>query len=476
MLTTTSLEKAGRAVEDFHDLIGLGLINAGGEFVSTLQYPPMTQYPAMKEEDFLKGYLPAPGEPLVVYAHIPFCMQLCSFCHYPNIVAVSDSEKDVYLDHLDKEMGIYLGRLGLGRAKARSILIGGGTPTFLTPAQLDRFLARFTSRLEIGPSAPFSCDLDPLTVIGYEGRERLKALKSFGVNRVSMGIQSFSDDMLRSMNRHHNTADTIRAIAQVKELGLELDVELIYGYPGETEERWARTLRQAVSYEVDEIMIYRLKIIPNAVKEGAITGLRGRRGDMLLSNDEDVRLKAIALDILEESGYAETLSRCFSRDPGGFSHYLYDTMVYQLDTAGFGCYAMSKLRDRSAQNTYDMKEYLAAVRDGRLPVKTGMLRTRDQQLRRNLILPLKQRELSKKQYLERTGAGAGAVFGDKLDLLKRYGLLEEDAEFLRLTRKGRFFSDEVTQLFYHPDCLPFPKEKYKDGPLNPYLDNGTLVR
>jgi len=87
---------------------------------------------------------------------------------------------------------------------------------------------------------------------------------------------------------------------------------------------------------------------------------------------------------------------------------------------------------------------------------------------------LENRDLLKQQFQDRLGVAAQEVFGRKITLLKEHGLLEEDAEYLRPTKTGRFFIDEITQSFYHPDFLPFPRDKYKDGPLNPYLDNETL--
>lgn len=474
MTDKTLDEKASRAVGEFHELIELGLINEGGEFISTLQYPPMIQLPPISEADFLKGYVQPKDGRFILYAHIPFCMKLCNFCHYPNIVPVSDGEKDVYLDHLEKEMGLFLARLGRDRLRPHSMLVGGGTPTFLSPAQLERFMKFYTSRAEMDYPTQFTFDADPLTLIGYEGRERLKILKAHKVDRISMGVQAFSDDMLSRMNRHHTGADTVRAIGQVREMGFKLDIELIYGYPEETEEHWAGAVEQAAACGADEIMIYRLKIIPNAIHAGAVTGLLDKREDVLRSNDRAIRMKAIALALLEKHGFAETIGRSFSRDPKVYSYYRDGFMGRQQDTVSFGFYAMSMLRDRSVQNSYDLKEYYRAIDDGRMPVKTGLIRNRDQQLRRNIALPLKNRELSKAQFLEMTGAGAGDAFGKKIGLLKKYGLLEEDAAFLRPTKKGRFFIDEMTQFFYHPDFLPFPRKKYREGPLNPYIDNVTL--
>lgn len=474
MTDSTLLEKTSQTVREFHELRGHGLINKDGEFVSTLQYPPMMRFQQIKEEDYFRGYTPPNAGLFTFYAHLPFCMKRCNFCHIPNIITTSDSEKDVYFDHIDKEMDIYRRRLGLDKFKARNMLLGGGTPTFATPAQLERFLKSYTSRVELGPQTQFTCDIDPLTVIGYEGRERLKILKAYGVNRLSLGAQSFSDDMLRDMNRHHNYADTARAIEQVKEIGFKLEIELIYGYPGETEEHWAGALSQALASGTDEVMIYRLICIPNEARPGAVTRLLDTRENVLKFNENQIKLKAIGYAILEDAGWGETVERSFSKDLTLFSQYRNDFMGCQRETIGFGYYALTMLRDRSAQNTMNLKEYYQAIDENRLPLKTGMIRNKDQQLRRNILMPFENRDLLKEQFLDMTGVPVNEVFGKKIALLKKYGLLEEDAQFLKPTKKGRFFIDDLTQFFFHPEYLPFPKEKYAAGPLNPYLDNEAL--
>ncbi len=475
MLNPDMLEEARKSVAEFHELIRLGFINKTGEFVSVHMYPPMMQHPPMKGGDIFKGYIPRKNGQFAVYAHIPFCIQQCAFCYYPNVIGASENEKDAYLDCMDREMGICLQKLGMDRLKARSILLGGGTPTHMSPAQMKRFLGFFTSRLDMSAMTQFGCDLDPLTMLGYEGRERMRILRGAGVSRLALGAQSFSDAILKKMGRHHNNADNIRAIGVAKEMGFKLNLELICDYPGETPEQFLAIVKQAMSLDVDEIMIYRLKIIPCAINPCAINKLLDSRPDPLSSNDEQIAVKSMARDTLRSGGYRETLTRVFSKTAADYSHYAKDYMGDQYDTVGFGYYAMCQLHDRFCQSTYDLKEYCRELEAGRLPIMNGLIRSRDQQFRRSLLMPLKGNlAVSKEAYRERTGTAMSEVFGKKIDLLKKYGLLEEDAEFLKATEKGRFYADEIAHFFFHPDLMPFPREQYADGPLNPYNDNETM--
>ncbi|MHB9138621.1 MAG: coproporphyrinogen-III oxidase family protein, partial [Victivallaceae bacterium] len=138
------LENAQPFMEQYRMLKEAGFINQSGDFFPSVHYPPITMYQSISQEELFQSYRMPSDELFDIYAHIPFCQQRCIFCHYP--VKLGDHyelEKDHYLSALEKEMDIYMGVLGLDKIKARSILIGGGTPTYLSAAQLRRFLDFF---------------------------------------------------------------------------------------------------------------------------------------------------------------------------------------------------------------------------------------------------------------------------------------------------------------------------------------------
>ena len=158
----TELKKiAEERVEDFRKLQKEGLICLDGDFFPSVHYPPITMYPPISAEDLFKDYQHPSDGLFDLYVHIPFCIQHCVFCHYPVKIGEMSEEKDRYLDALEKEMDIYLSILGLKKIKARAILAGGGTPTYLQPSQLDRFLKFFTKRLDMNSMTQFSFDVDP---------------------------------------------------------------------------------------------------------------------------------------------------------------------------------------------------------------------------------------------------------------------------------------------------------------------------
>ena len=184
------VQRALERVADFNRFREEGLICRDGDFFPSVHYPPITMYDQPQEEELFSGYqLPADGK-LDVYAHIPFCKQRCIFCHYPVMLGKKQAEMDQYLVALEKEMDIYMARLGIDKIKARSILVGGGTPSYLSPEQLQHFLKFFTKRLDMSEVEQFNWDVDPSTLVGEIGLERLKILRDFGSDRLTLGIQS----------------------------------------------------------------------------------------------------------------------------------------------------------------------------------------------------------------------------------------------------------------------------------------------
>jgi oxygen-independent coproporphyrinogen-3 oxidase len=319
----------------------------------------------------------------------------------------------------------------------------------------------------------FSYDVDPLTLLGLEGMERLKILKSFGVSRLTIGIQSFDDVILKSMNRHHTAKDAVDAIQRVREIGFKINLEFIFGYPGQTLEAWAETVEKAISFGVEEIQLYRLKIVPYGDHMGAILKKFTKNSDDFVEIKQVFMMKQVAISLLSQHGYYENLRRVFTRKIEDFSHYANNQCCNLFDQIGFGLSAFSSLRDRFGLNTQYFEKYYSLINQGKLPLDRGLLRDKDAQVRWNLILPLKNRKVHKKYFQKMAGVSLDTIFREKIKKLKDFNLIYEDDKVLALTELGSFFADEVCQQFHHPDFMPFPRSAYARGKLYPY-DDSTL--
>ncbi len=463
------VNKAQERIEDFNRLKQAGLIPIHGEFFAAgVHYPPITLYKPITQEEMFKNYTLPPDGMFDIYVHIPFCIKRCLFCHYPSLYKAPDSKKDEYLDAMEKEMDIYMNVLGIDNIKARSILIGGGTPTDLSPRQLKRFLEFFSKRVDISKCKQFNYDVDPATLVGEDGLERLKIIRDFGGDRLTIGVQSFDEKILKRMNRSHDVKTAVESIENCKKFGYQLNIEFIFGHPGQNYKNWIEVLEKAISFDLEEIQLYRLKIEPYGDQVGTIKKFRQYHPDELPSPEEAIIMKQIAIDLLAENGYNENLRRVFTKKRSFISHYAFNQCCQLLDEIGFGLTAFSSLRDRFILNTQYFDEYYKQVQSGRLPLNRGIVRNKEQQIRWSTILPLKNYFIRKKLFNRINGLNVTEVYAEKIALLKQYDLVGETEERIELTRLGSFFADEVVQQFYEFEHLPYSMSDYSDGPLNPY--------
>lgn len=463
------LIKARRRIGEVKRLQAAGLICHDGDFVPSVHYPPITQYSPITEDELFSDYTLPDDELFDVYVHIPFCERRCTFCHYPVKYGQQVNEKNRYLDALEKEMDIYMNRLNIDKIKTRSILIGGGTPTFLTIEQLERFFQFFCERIDLTNCTQFNYDVDPSTLVGEHGLERLRIMKDYGVDRLTIGVQSLDDDILKIMNRPHDAQTAIDSIENSRRFGYQINIEFIFGHPGETIENWIDVMEKAARLPVDEIQLYRLKVLAYGDLQGTIIKHRPR----IPSFDETMMMKQIAIDILAEHGFYENLRRVYSKKKKHYSHYAYNQCCNLYDQIGFGQTAFSSLRDRFVLNTQYFDEYYSNINKGKLPLNRGYIRNKEQHIRWAIILPLKNSELKKEYFEKITGINFDNIFRKKVERLKQFGLIEDNGEIVHLTELGAFVADEVVEQFNSNEFMPFPSDAYVRGPLYPYADNNS---
>jgi oxygen-independent coproporphyrinogen-3 oxidase len=468
------LERARMRLNDLSRLRELGIVAKHADFSpSGTHYPPITKYDPITEDEMFEGYtMPSDGK-LDVYAHIPFCRQRCTFCHYPlKLGPKLEAEKDRYLAAINKEMELYRRRLGVDRIQPRSILVGGGTPTFLTPEQLRRFLTSFNRHVDLHAASQFSYDVDPNTLIGADGAERLKIMREFGVDRLTIGVQSLVPEVLRYMNRHHGREESLEAIKASKEAGFKVNIEFIFGYPGQTLDNWIDVIEEACQLDADEIQLYRLKVEAYGDYQGPIKQVKEKKPSNVPTNEDAIMMKQLAIDVLREYGYEEKiLRRVFTRNEKDYSHYAHNQCCLLYDEVGFGLATFSSLRDRFVLTTSNFDEYYAKIESGHLPVNRGLVRSREDLVRWATIVPLKNRTIRKRDFTRITGLRFEQVYREKIAKLIEAGIVVENDRAASLTVLGRFFADEVVQQFFAPEHLPFPAADYASGPLHPLNDN-----
>ena len=459
--------RAQQRVVDHNELQNAGLIAQSGQFFPAgIHYPPITMVPPSTPEDFLRGYKPLNQDEFVLYVHIPYCARRCTFCHYPVVTGKGQSEMETYVDLLGAEMDLWLQHLGIDRFRARSVLIAGGTPTYFEPKLFRRFHEVFEKRVDMDHCSQVTYDVHPEDLLGTAGAERIAMMKSFGSDRLTLGLQSLDNDVLKKMNRGHTEQEAYQAIDAMRKGGIDdICIEFIFGYPNVSTDLWIETLEKGIATDVQEIQLYRLKIPAYGDSPGPVQNLFQKHPEHFPAPEEAILQKQIGILLLEQHGFYENLTRVFTREPTHISHYAADQCCQQLDCIGIGQSAFSSLHDRFAINNPDIGQWAAAVKAGNIPLNRGIIRNRDDDLRWHIVLPLKNSMVNKTTFHNRTGERAEEVFRNELDALASYGLVAEDENVIQLTPKGRFFADEICAQFHHPKWLPFSSENYNKGPL-----------
>jgi len=455
-ITLAKQEMSDIGIENIRDS-GI-LPERGAKFFPVIGYPPLTMFSDMDEKPLFENFEQRPPKPLIGYAHIPFCPSRCTFCHWITKTKSKSEEVDIYLDYLEREMILYKQHLGVDAIPVQSVLVGGGTPTYPSARQMERFMKMYNTHYDLSKCTQFSVEAEPGTLLGKEGFERLRVMEDYGVNRISLGVQSFDDDILRYMGRVHTHDDTLTSIKQMRNAGIDnIFIDMIYGYPNQTTEMWVKHMLETVSLDIEGFQLYRLRIKQHGDRQGNILVQANKHPERFPDTDTVLLMKTLGILIAERSGYHEYQTRIFARKAEHISHYLRDWAADLADVAGVGVSAWSTLRGVFAINVGDanLQNYYSLIDQGKVAINRGKLRTDDDEIRRSFILPLKNMKVNKQQFTERTGKTINDYFTDEISWLKQLNLLEEDNQSVWLTQLGRFFADEVATQFFNPDYMPF---------------------
>lgn len=451
--------RAGLAEFDLQSVKQSGILpKEGQDFFPVVSYPPVIKYDQFKEEQMFQDFKRRPARPMIGYLHIPFCPSRCTFCHWITNTKSKDDEVATYINYVEKEIQLLKHQLQLEKIPVSSVLWGGGTPTYPKPAQLEKLLKIYTTHFDLSECSQFSVEAEPTTLLGPDGMERLRLMKDYGVNRISLGVQSFDEQILRTMGRVHSHLQSLEALENIRKAGFDNSyIDLIYGYPGQTLEHWIQTLLDASQLDIDGYQLFRLRIKQTGDRKGNIVNMLEKKPDMFHSADDIFLMKYLGKIISEENGFHEYQRRIFSKQVDTSSHYLRDWFLKLYDVVSVGVSAWSILRGNFSLNVgdKDLGRYYAYMNQGKLPINRGKQLSFDDIARRSFMLPLKNDYLDKRFYHDYVGADANDLFTDEISRMSQLGMLEQDDKKIYLTQKGNFFADEVTTQFFHPDYIVF---------------------
>ncbi|MCM1539282.1 MAG: radical SAM family heme chaperone HemW [bacterium] len=379
--------------------------------------------------------------PLSIYLHIPFCVRKCLYCDFLSAPASVDRIES-YVNLLQREIQAASDNGQLQGYEAATVFFGGGTPSLLSSFQMERILCKLSNVIPVRADAEITLEMNPGTVT----RETLAEIKSLGVNRISIGVQSFQDHELALLGRIHSAAEVYRLWEWTEELSFSnRNIDLMSGIPGQTEERFRDTLDRAASLVPEHISAYSL-----IVEEG--TPFSRMYPDGAVDEETDRRLYALTKTLLKEHGYARYEISNYARDGYACRHNL--TYWTRGDYLGFGLGAASLMKEVRFRNADTLAAYERDVKAREndavgaaclppayaewepLTVKDCMAET--------MFLGLRlTKGVSEQAFLERFGRSVYEVYGSVLDKHQRNGLLTERDGFLFLTDRGLDVSNYV---------------------------------
>ncbi|QEM67786.1 radical SAM family heme chaperone HemW [Geobacter sp. FeAm09] len=375
-----------------------------------------------------------------LYLHIPFCRRKCPYCAFVSRESTA-ADRDGYARTLLAEMGLAAQAFTAERA-LESVYFGGGTPSLLAPRQIGRLLERAESLFGLGPQAEITLEANPGTV----DQERLAAFRSAGVNRLSLGVQSFHDPLLKTLGRIHSGAQAQEAFRAARTAGFtDIGIDLIHALPGQTLPMWRRELEQALSLGPEHISVYGL-----TVEEGTPFAVQyGEDSPLLPDEDLAVAMFEEADSLLTAAGYEHYEIANYAL-PGRRS--AHNSGYWRRDGyLGLGCGAHSFLRKGYGVrfgNPADLDAYMEAVAQGQLPHGEEQSLTRQDAMAEFMFLGLRMADgIGDDGFRQEFGVSPDETFGEILARLTAQGLLEPAGTRVRLTRRGMLLSNQVFARF-----------------------------
>lgn len=358
-----------------------------------------------------------------LYIHIPFCIKKCKYCDF-NSFSACQKEEDAYLSALFLEMQKYRGEA------VDTIFIGGGTPTSLSPEQLESLLKNIRNTFVLSKNYEFTIEANPKTL----DKEKLEVLKKYGVNRLSIGVQSFNDNELIKLGRVHTGLEAEETINLAKEYFDNISIDLMCSIPDQTKESFLKNLEKACSLNPTHISCYSL-----ILEEGTPLYDEAEKGNLNLPDEDTEReIYDIACHEMEKHGYLQYEISNFAKS--GFES-RHNTKYWSCDEyIGIGLSAHSYLDGIRFSNTDDFSSYIK----GEFLSGEREVLSKEDKMSEFMFLGLRMTKgISKTEFRNRFSENLEEVFEKPLLKFKKMGMIEEENDTIRLLKKAISVSNQI---------------------------------
>ena len=394
----------------------------------------VTNYPNFMQWSHLDAEEMGDQGPLNIYLHSPYCIQRCSYCYYKTInLRGKDKGKRMaeYIDRMCREIEMASQYYNLKGRHINSIYFGGGTPSLLDEPLLEQVFRTLHDNLTI--DKPEICiEAEPVTMT----KRKAAKLIELGATRISMGVQSFDNDIIKGSHRLDDEKKAVRAIEIAKNTGAVINIDLMSGLAGETPATWKHSVGTAINLGIQSISVYKTEIYTNT---DYYRGLRKGTID-LPSDEQELDYMAYAMDELEAAGYEPWCFYTFTK--GGEDVHLHSPSVFRGDDIySFGVSAFGRLNNYVFQNSNNENRYMKMIDEGRLPVHRGHYLTSRDQMIRDVVLTMKLVSLNLNDFERKYGFRLEALAPQSMNELVDGGYINVSDSEIRLTRKGILHGD-----------------------------------
>ena len=367
-----------------------------------------------------------------LYIHIPFCASKCNYCSFNSFTGLKYL-RERYVEALCAE--IAENASGKHTEPLKTIFLGGGTPTLLPKNLLQKLLTYIFSSFSVLPDAEISIETNPGTV----ETEKLKLLHNTGVNRISVGVQSFNDQELKRIGRIHSAEEAVLAVRMAKAIGFKnISIDLMYGLPGQDADSWKENLETAISLDLNHLSLYQLTV----EEQTPLATMVAEDRLQLPEEDELAAMDDITTKLCSDNGLNQYEISNYARVDYQCRH----NIAYweNREYFGIGAGAVSCLQGIRRQNLTNPATYCLLMEKGESIIMEEEQLNPEASFRETVVMGLRMnRGVSKKELKKRYGIDFEKYYGKIFRQLITNNLLEQSAEYIRLTDRGRTFANRV---------------------------------
>jgi oxygen-independent coproporphyrinogen-3 oxidase len=417
----------------------------GSYFISN--YPPYSQWSADQIDEVHAAMNAPPTDvPLGLYLHIPFCRKRCKFCYYRVYTDKNAPQVERYVAALSREIELVSKLPVMGERPFKFVYFGGGTPSFLSGKQLTSLVDRLRANINWDHAEEVTFECEPGTL----SEPKVHTLRELGVTRISLGVENFSDTVLEENGRAHLSPEIFKSWGWIQDADFpSVNIDLIAGMVGETDEMWRESVRKAIELDADCVTIYQMELPFNTIYSR----------DMLASGSEspvaDWPTKRAWVDYafnqLEAAGYTVTSTTTAVKNPQRTVFSYRDNLWRGSDLLATGVASFGHVSGVHYQNQAEWDKYLEPLEGGELPLARAFRPTPHQRVVREMTLQMKTGHLDAGYFRDKFGVEIYDHWRDVWNDYVERGLATIDGDAMKLSREALLQVDSLLPAFFEPE-------------------------